>query len=410
MLQEQIALQLRKNEVPYEKFTIQPKFQHFLLNKNLTAVSYDEEKGLASFLEYLMQNADWEGIYENDYIIGAQKENMHLLLKAGGQVELTLDPTISLQEIDRTYLKFIQGVIPELERRSQVLLSVGCQPKSDVKDIQTVPMALNEIMLDSLKDDKAAVEILKSTAKTGVVISYAHSDDFEKKLNVAQLLAPVLTAIFDNAALKAGKAYDGDCGNQALYNEVKSPLFKQANVIDAENYKYNEYAAYLAAQPVVAVAHGEELEAKHGTAAAAYGQNEVSEDEAQAVINMNQSDLRVTAGGIEFDGVDALPYPLNMAYLALIKGIFHTKEHMDDIVDSFKELSTLQLEQLKHDITVNGLDAKFNDGTLREYAKDLYFMVMPTMEPVEQHYIQPLDLVLFKEATPKKVMARQLLK
>ena len=29
MLQEQIALQLRKNEVPYEKFTIQPKFQHF---------------------------------------------------------------------------------------------------------------------------------------------------------------------------------------------------------------------------------------------------------------------------------------------------------------------------------------------------------------------------------------------
>ena len=55
MLQEQIALQLRKNEVPYEKFTIQPKFQHFLLNKDLTAVSYDEEKGLASFLEYLMQ-------------------------------------------------------------------------------------------------------------------------------------------------------------------------------------------------------------------------------------------------------------------------------------------------------------------------------------------------------------------
>ena len=109
---------------------------------------------------------------------------------------------------------------------------------------------------------------------------------------------------------------------------------------------------------------------------------------------MNQSDLRVTAFGIEFDGVDALPYPLNMAYLALIKGIFHTKEHMDDIVDSFKELSTLPLEQLKHDITVNGL----------------YFMVMPTMEPVEQHYIQPLDMVLFKEATPKKVMARQLLK
>ena len=106
MLQEQIALQLRKNEVPYEKFTIQPKFQHFLLNKDLTAVSYDEEKGLASFLEYLMQNADWEGIYENDYIIGAQKENMQLLFKARRQVELTFDPRIRLDQMERTSKMF----------------------------------------------------------------------------------------------------------------------------------------------------------------------------------------------------------------------------------------------------------------------------------------------------------------
>ena len=410
MLQEQIALQIRKNEVPYEEFALKVKFQHLLLHKDLTAVSYDEEKGLADFLEYLMRSADWEGIYENDFIIGAEKDNMQLLLKAGGQVELTLDATISLQTIDRTYLKFIQSVIPELERRGQVLLSVGYQPKTAVSDIQAVPMALNEIMLDNLKDDEAAREILLATAKTVVAVSYAHSDDFEKKMNVAQLLSPVLTAIFDNVPLKLGSEYTENCGNQALYNKVQSSLFKSADVIDSESYKYNEYAAYLAAQPAIAVAKGDELAAQAGTAAAAFGQNEVTEDEAQAVINMNQSDLKVSADGIELAMVDALPYPLNMAYLALIKGIFHNKEHMDDIVDSFKELSALQLEQLKHDITVNGLDAKFNEGTLREYAKDLYFMVMPTMEPVEQHYIQPLDMVLFKEATPKKVMARQLLK
>lgn len=410
MLQEQIALQVRKNEVPYEEFALQARFQHFLLHKDLTAVSYDEEKGLADFLEYLMRNDDWEAIYENDFIIGLKKANMLLMLKCGGQVELTIDATFSLQTIDRTYLKFIQGVIPELERRGQVLLSVGHQPKTAVEDIQAVPMALNEIMLDSLKDDQAATEILKATAKSGVVITYAHSDDFEKKLNVAQLLAPVLTAIFDNVPLKEGAEYQANCANQALYNECKSPLFKQPNIIDSESYKYKEYAAYLANQPVVAVANGDALEAKSGSSFAAFGSNEVNEDEAQAVINMNQSDLRVTEGGIEFLMVDALPYPLNMAYLALVKGIFHNKEHMDDIVDSFKDLTQLQLEQLRHDITVDGLEAKFNEGTLRDYAKDLYFMVMPTMEPVEQHYIQPLDMVLFKEATPKKVMARQLMK
>ena len=99
-----------------------------------------------------------------------------------------------------------------------------------------------------------------------------------------------------------------------------------------------------------------------------------------------------------------------MAYVALLKGIFNHKEHMDDIVDSFKELTEIQLMELKRSICTEGLDAKFGEGTLLDYAKDLYFMVMPTMEPLEQHYIQPLDMVLFKGAIPKKVLARQLMK
>ena len=73
MLQEKIVSQLRKYEVPYEKFVVGAKFQHLLLNQDLTAVSYDEEKGIADLLEYLMRTNDWEGIYEGDYIIGAKK-------------------------------------------------------------------------------------------------------------------------------------------------------------------------------------------------------------------------------------------------------------------------------------------------------------------------------------------------
>lgn len=399
-----------KNEVAYEKFAIGCKFQHLLLHRDLTAVGYDEEKGLADFLEYLMRVNDWEGLYEGDYIIGAQKDNMTVLLKTAGQVELAIAPTANLQLIDRTYLNFIQSIMPELESRDQILLSAGAQPKTAADDLQIVPMALNELLLDNLKDDPAAVELLKTSAKTSVTITYAHSDDFEKKFNVAQLLSPVLTAIFDNVPLKNGSECEGYCANQALYNKTVSPLFKEAEVVESETYKYKEYAAYAVQMPAVALMRGEELAAAQGTAAENYTADEVSADEAQAVLNMIQSDIKVGEGGIELSMVDALPYPLNMAYLALLKGIFHNKEHMDDIVDSFKDLTEAQLAELKEAITVDGLEAKFNEGTVRDYAKDLYFMVMPTMEPLEQHYIQPLDMVLFKNAVPKKVLARQLSK
>ena len=410
MLQEKIVSQLRKYEVPYEKFVVGAKFQHLLLNQDLTAVSYDEEKGIADLLEYLMRTNDWEGIYEGDYIIGAKKDNMTIMLKLGGQIEWAIAPTARLQEIDRAYLDFIQSVMPELSSRGQILISVGAQPKTAAKDIQVVPMALNEALLANLKDDEAAVELLKTSAKSVVTLSYAHSDDFEKKLNVVQLISPVLTAIFDNVPLKEGAETAEHCANQRLINQAKSSLFREARAVAKDVFKYKDYASYAANMPVVAVADGEGLMAKEGLAVSVYNGENISEEEAEAVLNMVQSDIKITPQGIEVSMVDSLPYPLNMAYVALLKGIFNHKEHMDDIVDSFKELTEIQLMELKRSICTEGLDAKFGEGTLLDYAKDLYFMVMPTMEPLEQHYIQPLDMVLFKGAIPKKVLARQLMK
>ena len=410
MLQDQIVSQLRKYEVPYEKFVMGAKFQHLLLHQDLTAVSYDEEKGIADFLEYLMRTNDWEGIYEGDYIIGAKKDKMTIMLKLGGQIEWAMAPTARLQEVDRAYLDFIQSIMSELSSRGQILISVGAQPKTAAKDIQVVPMALNEALLASLKDDEAATELLKTAAKSVITLSYAHSDDFEKKLNVVQLISPVLAAIFDNVPLRAAAEVTEPFANQGLINKAKYQLFREARAVAKDSFKYQDYANDAANMPVVAVAAGEGLVAKDGLAVSAYEGKEVSEDEAEAVLNMVQSDIKITPDGIEISVVDALPYPLNMAFMALLKGIFSHKEHMDDIVDSFKELTEIQLMELKRAVCNEGLEAKFGEGTLLDYAKDLYFMVMPTMEPLEQHYIQPLDMVLFKGAIPKKVLARQLMK
>lgn len=86
MLKERIVACLKKNEVIHEEFQIGVSFGHFLVNRaDLKAVPFDGETGIESLLEYLTRS-DWEGLYEEDALIGVQKDNTTVLVQAGGQI------------------------------------------------------------------------------------------------------------------------------------------------------------------------------------------------------------------------------------------------------------------------------------------------------------------------------------
>ena len=47
------------------------------------------------------------------------------------------------------------------------------------------------------------------------------------------------------------------------------------------------------------------------------------------------------------------------------------------------------------------------EGTAFDLIKDLFFMITLTTGPKEQHYLQPLNALLFKDITTKGVSAKQ---
>ena len=48
-----------------------------------------------------------------------------------------------------------------------------------------------------------------------------------------------------------------------------------------------------------------------------------------------------------------------------------------------------------------GLKAPMGEGTTFDLMKDLFFMITLTVGPKEQHYLQPLNALLFKDITTK---------
>ncbi len=410
MLKEQIASFLKAQSVEPEKFQVGAAFGHFLVyNTDLTAVKYDGEDGIASLLEYMERNG-WEGIYEEDEIIGVRKEKATVLLKCGGQLEFQMAKTDHLQEIDQAYLDFIQGLFDELKARKQMLLSIGYQPVSKAEDIPVVPMVKYQYLQQYLADNKEALEYEKAASTVRVVIDYAHSDDFERKFRVATALSPVFSALFDNVPMWSGTLYKGYVGSVKLRNHYDKKISYIGNVMN-ENavYKFDQYADFIAKMPAVAV-NTKEATAYVGAASNrdAYETKTINNNDIISMLNMCQADVRVTEEGIELSMVDALPYPLNMAFVALIKGLFYNIDQLAATYDLVQHFKQFDIDAAKLNIVENGMNTKYGEGTVRELAKDLFFMATPTLSPQEQHYIQPLDAIIFKEICPKDVAARQL--
>lgn len=409
MLKDQIAAFLKEQAVEPDDFKIGTRFAHVLVRVgDLTAVPYEGDDGIASLLEYMERN-DWQGIYENDEIIGVRKGMATVLLLAGGQMELQIEKSDSLQQIDKTYLDFLQSIMAELEDRKQILLAVGYQPVTKAEDIAVVPMAKHQMMTAFLADYKSGLELEKAAAPLTVIIDYAHSDDFEKKYRVATALAPAFAALFDNTAMWGGEAYEGFCGTVKLRNASNKKLTYIPNVLTEGSYKFGQYADTIAKMPAVALAQGEEIiYAGDKSNEEAFADREVSADDIVSMLNMCQADVRATAEGIELRMTDSLPYPLNMAFVAMVKGLFYNPEQLDAAYEYAGGFKQFDIDTIKLAIVEKGMEAKYGEGAIADLVKDLLFMATPYLPQFEQHYLQPLDAVIFKGITPKKVTARQM--
>ena len=125
----------------------------------------------------------WEGLYEEEALIAFAKIMPLCCCRPAVRSKYGLPKTASLKVIDKTYLDFLQNLGSELEARNQLLLSIGYQPVSKAEDIELMPMAKAKLLAEQLQDDPAALKALKAAAKTVVVLDYAHSDDFAKKIS-----------------------------------------------------------------------------------------------------------------------------------------------------------------------------------------------------------------------------------
>ncbi|AOY75206.1 glutamate--cysteine ligase [Clostridium formicaceticum] len=401
---------IKSGEKEKKDFNLGVEIEHIVIKKeSFDSVTYYEEEGIQVILNKLAPQG-YTLKYEDNYLLALEGKTEIITLEPGGQLEVSMSPTMDIKEIEANYLNFLKKVIPILEEQNQLLMAIGYHPKTSIKDIPFNPKTRYQYMADYFKKKgKYAHNMMKGTASLQVVIDYANEEDFIKKFKVANFLSPLLHLMTDNAPIFEGEVFE----KNSIRNIIWENTDKDRSSIVPGTFKgkfgYREYAEYILNTPPIFII-------KDGALIPTYDKKvkdlldpyHVTQEEISHILSMVFPDVRVRKY-IEIRMGDTLPYPLNLGYIALIKGLFYNEIALEYLYEMANNLEEEKVRQAKEDIIEKGFEGRYKCKVIYDFVPVLFDLAKKGLKEEEKGYLKTLENLTRHEKNPA-LLSKRLIK
>ena len=401
---KEIVKHFKTSEKNAEEFKIGVEFEHFIINKDtMETISYYGEDGVGETLKEL-ESKGWEGIYEDEYILGLNKGIMTITLEPGSQFEFSMLAQDTIEDIERVYLEFLGEIIPLLEKKNQRLISTGYHPNKKIDDIKILPKKRYDLMFNYFKTRGShAHNMMKGTAALQVSLDYKSEEDYARKFRVANKLSPVLHAIFDNSYYFEGDKWGKYNLRTHIWNNCDSGRSGIVTGALEEDFNYEKYAEYVLNTIPIFTMKGEKVvPTGKDKMKDVLNPDDYEVDELEHLLTMVFPDVR-TKRYIEVRMIDSLPYPLNLAAVALLTGIIYNDENLKKIDEYLQDINIEDVEKSKLDIIENGLKGKLGQREVLEIGRYLVELAKEGLPEGDKKYIKPLEEMINKGENPYEI-------
>ncbi|MBN4074353.1 MAG: glutamate--cysteine ligase [Alkaliphilus sp.] len=388
---------LKKGEKKEEDFKVGVEFEHIIVKEaSYESISYYGRGGVEAILEELLSKG-YEGIYEKNHLIGMGKNGSFVSLEPGSQLEFSTRPCVGIREIEKLYLSFVNDIVPIIEKEESLMLATGFLPKTSIDKIELIPKKRYVYMSKYFKTKgKYAHYMMKGTASLQVSIDYANEDDFIKKFKVANFLSPLFSLITDNAPIFEGEIYRKNSVRSMIWDNMDDDRCGNVAGVMSKIFGYRQYAEYiLGIEPVLIEKDGRIISTGDETVESIMDNYLFNQNEIEHIMTMVFPDVRAKRF-IEIRSGDSLPYPLNLAYVSLIKGIFYNEKTLDYFFALAEEVGEQDLAKLKESVLELGFDGQATGSTNMEFVSDMFELSKRGLITGEIEYLKPLEDLMLK--------------
>jgi len=194
---------------PREEWGLGIEYEQFVTDLEGKAIEYSRTPiSVSQLLHRLQEITGWQPKFEGAAILGLKApDGRALTIEPAAQLEFGSTPCRSLRlaalEISE-YMSWLAQLEQEFDIR---FLALGSHPTASPKELERIPKERYDVLEPYLQNaGELGIWMMKTTC--GVQVNYDHSDeqDAMRKLRTNFMLAPVLSAMFANSAVKAGAA------------------------------------------------------------------------------------------------------------------------------------------------------------------------------------------------------------
>jgi glutamate--cysteine ligase len=386
----------------------------------LAPVAYEGPRGIGALLARLAELHDFAPLVEDGHLLGLASGETTITLEPGGQLELSGAPLRSLHDTCREFhehMELLREVSAEL---GIAWLALGIHPLARGDRLPRMPRERHALMRSYLQArDSLGLDMMHATAGVQANFDYTSEGDAAAKLRVGLAASPVITALYANSSVSAGRPNGFESWRAQVWRHTDPdrwgflPFAFEEDF--AERGAYRAYAEWALDVPMFFVVRSQHHLPVAGRSfrelLAAGGAQRPTLADWQIHLTTLFPEVRLKRV-IEVRGADAVPAGLVCALPALWKGLFYDPAALHAAQKRLMHWRHSDVQALHAEVARVGLGARTPDGPVREVARELVDLAAQGLSRIalqdrssdERGFLEPLEELLDRGQSPARAI------
>ena len=376
------------------------------------AVDYSSEFGICNFLRNFAREENWDYIMDDYNIIGLKQGHDTITLEPGCQIEMSLEPQNTIDELKSKITDLDKKLKPVLNKFNIKLLNYGVSPLSTHKSINLIPKKRYKIMAKYLWGILSDV-MMRETAGIQCCIDFESEEDAMRKFKIANKLVPFMTAMFANSPVRGGVETGYKSFRALSWLNTDNDRCGFVGQID-EHFSFEEYVDYVLEAPMIFINRESGAIPVNGKITFNQFMEEGFEgfeadiDDFKLHANLYFPEVRMR-NFLEIRNHDCVGKDLQYAILAIYKGILYSSNAMEEVEELFKPYEYRDFSELRYNVPKSALNAKIAHHNIKDIAKEILYIAEKSlieMDLDEEKFIEPIKEYTLNGITPADIIIR----
>ena len=374
------------------------------------AADYNSEFGVCNFLRNFAKNENWDYITDDYNIIGLKQEHDTITLEPGCQVELSIKPEKTIDELKNKIDNLDKLMAPILDKFGISLLKYGVSPLSTHKSINLIPKKRYHIMAKYLWGILSDV-MMRETAGIQCCIDFKSEEDAMDKFRVANKLSPFMTAMFANSPIRGGVETGYKSFRALSWLNTDNERCGFVGQID-DKFSFEEYVDYVLECPMIFINRNSEAIALNGkldfNQFMSDRNYEADIEDFNLHANLYFPEVRLR-NFIEIRNHDCVGNGLQYSILAIYKGILYNQFALDEVEELFKDFEYRDFSELRYNVPKSALNARIGKFLVKDIAKEILYIAEKSiieMNTGEEKYFDAIKEYTLNGICPADVIIR----